>query len=296
MGPIADELITAHQQELGLRAVVLTATGLSRRARDLHQAEAASGLLLAQGLTGALILASLQKEQSRVSLQVECDGPLRGLFADADTDGNVRGYVKNRAVGFLGAEGEFHYRPALGNKGYLSVLRDLGGGEFYRSSVELKDFDLSRDLERYFHTSEQLETRVELGLVPEEKEPLGQVYGVLLQTMPGGDLAKLDSLAQAMRARLAAAAREPARSATGLLGLLFEGEGFEITARIPLAYQCTCSRERVERALVSMGPAALREVIEEDKQAEISCEFCATRYHLPEAELRALLARAEGTD
>lgn len=296
MGPIADELITAHQQAVGVRAVVLTTTHLSRHARDLHQAEAASGLLLAQALTGALMLAALQKEKSRVSLQVECDGPLRGLFADADTEGSVRGYVKNRAVGFLGEEGEFHYRPALGNKGYLSVLRDLGGGEFYRSSVDLQAFDLSLDLERYFQTSEQVESRLELGLISNAGEPLGQVYGVLLQRMPGGDLEKLDALARTMRARLAEIAGGPARSVSALLAHLFEGEGFEITSRLPLAYRCTCSRERVERALISMGPAALREVIEEDGKAEISCEFCATCYLLPEAELRLLLARAEGGD
>lgn len=293
MVPPPDELVTAHQKDQGLRAVVLTSTALCRHARDLHQAEAASASLLAQGLTGALMLAALQKGQTRVSLQVECDGPLRGFFADADTEGNVRGYVKNRAVGFLGAEGAFHYRPALGNKGYLSVLRDLGQGEFYRSSVELAAFDLSRDLERYFLTSDQIETRLGLGLVAKEGEPLGQVSGLLLQALPGGDLAALEALGHKARGRLAQTEGEPARSATALLGFLLEGTELEITARLPLAYRCTCSLERVERALMSMGAAALREVIDEDHRAEISCEFCAQRYVLDEAALRTLLDRVE---
>jgi molecular chaperone Hsp33 len=290
MNPIPDELITAHHKELGLRAVVLTATELSRKARNLHEAEAASALLLGQGLTAALLLAALQKEKTRVSFQVECDGPLRGLFADADTDGNVRGYVKNRAVGFLGEEGTFHYRPALGNKGYLSVLRDLGNGEFYRSSVELSAFDLSRDLERYFQTSEQVESRVELGLVDGGKEPLGQVFGVLLQKMPQGDAQALEALGKTVQERLSKAAQEP-RSATALLALFLGEAGFEITSRLPLSYTCTCSRERVERALVSIGKEALTQIIEEDKKAEIACEFCAHRYVLEEADLRGLLER-----
>lgn len=297
MAPLGDELVTAHHKDLGLRAVVLTTTQLSRHARTLHQAEAASASLLAQGLTGALMLAALQKAKTRVSLQVECDGPLRGFFADADTDGNVRGYVKNRAVGFLGAEGAFHFRPALGNKGYLSVLRDLGQGEFYRSSVELVAFDLSLDLERYFQTSDQVESRVVLGVVPEAGEPLGQVHGVLLQAMPGGDVARLAALGEAVRQRAVGIAQEPPRSAPALLGALLDplpdGSAFEITSRIPLAYQCTCSLERVERALVSMGAAALREVIEEDKKAELTCEFCARHYLLEEAALRSLLERVE---
>jgi molecular chaperone Hsp33 len=297
MAPLGDELVTAHHKSWGLRAVVLTTTSLSRHARDLHQAEAASASLLAQGLTGALMLAALQKEKTRVSLQVECDGPLRGFFADADTDGNVRGYVKNRAVEFLGEEGTFQFRPALGNKGYLSVLRDLGKGEFYRSSVELEAFDLSLDLERYFQTSDQVESRVELGVSAAASEPLGPVHGVLLQALPGGEAQRLTALGEAVRQRAATLGQEPQRSAPALLGArldpLPDGNGVEITSRVPLSYQCTCSLERVERALTSMGAAALREVIEEDKKAELTCEFCARHYLLEEAALRSLLERVE---
>jgi len=293
MNAFADEFVTAHHREKGLRAVVLTTTTLSRHARDLHQAKPASASLLAQGLTGALMLAALQKGQARLSLQVECDGPLRGLFADADTDGNVRGYVKNPAVEFLGAEGTFQFRPALGNKGYLSVLRDPGQGEFYRSSVDLAAFDLSRDLERYFHTSDQVESRVELHVRALEGEPLGQVSGVLLQALPGGDLAALGSLGEVIRARSAALPLDPARSVSALLGLFVGEEAFEITSRLPLAYQCSCSRERVERALQSMGAKGLREIADEDHQAEVSCEFCMRRYTFDEAALRSLLAQVE---
>jgi molecular chaperone Hsp33 len=293
MTSFADELVTAHHPEKGLRAVVLTTTALSRLARDLHQAKPASASLLAQGLTGALMLAALQKGQTRVSLQVECDGPLRGLFADADTEGNVRGYVKNPAVEFLGAEGTFQFRPALGNKGYLSVLGDPGQGEFYRSSVDLAAFDLSRDLERYLLTSDQVESRVELHVRATSGEPLGQVSGVLLQALPGGDLATLQTLGEAVRARSAALSLDPARSVSALLGQVLGEEAFEITSRLPLSYRCSCSQERVERALQSMGAQALREVADEDHQAEVSCEFCMRHYAFDEAALRSLLAQVE---
>src|SRR5262249_7996945 len=158
--PMADELVSGLLKETDLRVVLVTASELARRARELHRSATASASLLAQGLTAGALLASLQKSDSRVNLQLECDGPLRGLFVDGETSGVLRGYAKNPLVSHVGNEGEYHWRPALGNKGFLSVLRDLGGGEYYRSAVELESFDLAKDLERYFAISDQLPTRV----------------------------------------------------------------------------------------------------------------------------------------
>ncbi|HET9450202.1 MAG TPA: Hsp33 family molecular chaperone HslO, partial [Aggregicoccus sp.] len=163
---MADELVSGLLKDVDLRVVLVTAGALSRKARALHSAEPAAAALLAQGLVSAALLAALQKEKGRINLQLECDGPLRGMFADAEAGGTVRGYVKNPYVSFTGGEGEYHWRPALGNSGFLSVLRDLGGGEYYRSSVELQAFDFPQDLERYFHASEQVQTRIALELVP----------------------------------------------------------------------------------------------------------------------------------
>ena len=112
-------------------------------------------------------MAALQKGQQRVNVQVECDGPLRGLFVDAGADGTVRGYVKNALFQLEAVEGEFKWRPALGNSGFLSVLRDVGS-EYYRSSVELKALSLASDLNYYFDTSEQVTTRLALEVMHHE--------------------------------------------------------------------------------------------------------------------------------
>jgi len=244
-------------------------------------------------LTGSgLLVAALQKERTRLNLQLECDGPLRGLFVDASSSGEVRGYVKNPLVEHIGGEGEFRWRPVLGNSGFLSVLRDQGGGEYYRSSVQLGRFDLARDLEAFFAESEQIRTEVLLELVAEGEEPLSVVGGLLIQPLPGGDLESLAAHAQrleapgAFQAGLQAGARSGAAAA---VKALFPGSDLEVLARYPVAFQCSCSRERVKNALLAMGRAELDDLLAKDGQAEVTCQFCSTRYTVTGEEIRKLL-------
>ena len=298
---MADELVSGLLKDVDLRVVLVTAGTLSRKARALHSAEPAAAALLAQGLVGAALMAALQKEKGRINLQLECDGPVRGMFADAEAGGTVRGYLKNPYVSFTGGEGAYHWRPVLGNAGFLSVLRDLGGGEYYRSSVELQAFDFPRDLERYFNASEQVQTRVALELLPAAVEgspdALGQVVGVLLQPLPDGDPEAFRALGTALPERLVRVLGEQAKdgadgSALGLLSALFGRDDLEIMSRYPLDFECGCSRERVKRALLAMGRAELEDVLATDKKAEATCQFCTTQYVITEAELRELLASA----
>jgi molecular chaperone Hsp33 len=298
---MADELVSGLLKDVDLRVVLVTAGALSRKARALHSAEPAAAALLAQGLVSAALMAALQKEKGRINLQLECDGPVRGMFADAEAGGTVRGYLKNPYVSFTGGEGAYHWRPVLGNAGFLSVLRDLGGGEYYRSSVELQAFDFPRDLERYFNASEQVQTRVALELLPAAVEgspdALGQVVGVLLQPLPDGDPEAFRALGTALPERLVRVLGEQAKdgadgSALGLLRALFGRDDLEIMSRYPLDFECGCSRERVKRALLAMGKAELTDVLATDKKAEATCQFCTTQYVITEAELRELLASA----
>ena len=298
---MADELVSGLLKDVDLRVVLVTAGALSRKARALHTAEPAAAALLAQGLVSAALLAALQKEKGRINLQLECDGPARGMFADAEAGGTVRGYVKNPYVTFTGGEGEYHWRPVLGNSGFLSVLRDLGGGEYYRSSVELQAFDFPRDLERYFLTSEQVQTRLAVELVPgavgEARDALGQVAGVLVQPLPDGDPEAFRELGANLSERLVRAlgqqAGDGAGGTVGLLRALFDRPDLEIMSRYPLDFECGCSRERVKRALLAMGQAELEDVIATDKKAEATCQFCTTQYVITEEELRELLASAQ---
>ncbi|MGZ3459136.1 MAG: Hsp33 family molecular chaperone HslO [Archangium sp.] len=292
---MADELVSGLLKQTDLRVVLVTASELARQARELHCSATASASLMAQGLTAGALLASLQKSDSRINLQLECDGPLRGLFVDGDTSGVLRGYAKNPLVSHVGQEGEYHWRPALGNKGFLSVLRDLGGGEYYRSAVELESFDLARDLERYFTISDQLPTRVYLTVLPSRAdgttEPLGLVAGLLLQPLPDGDREAFRALGDRLARDFEPAVRAHAGQGTAaLLKALLPEPDLEVMSRYPISFTCSCSKERVRRALVSMGRAELEDILAKEGKAEADCHFCTTHYVVTAEEIREILA------
>jgi molecular chaperone Hsp33 len=291
---MADELVSGLLKDSDLRVVLVTTGELSRHARGVHRAEAASAALFAQGLTAAALLGSLQKkEDSRINLQLECDGPLRGLFVDGDSSGVVRGYVKNPIVSHLGSEGEYRWRPALGNKGFLSVLRDLGEGEYYRSSVELVHFDLAKDLERYFTVSDQVPSRVFLTVLPSaegDSEPLGTVVGLLVQTLPDGNREEFQALGERLARDFERTVAEHARQgAPALLRALVPQADLEIMSRYPLRYTCTCSKDRVKRALLAMGREELEDLLAKEGKAEATCHFCTTHYEVSGEEIREML-------
>jgi molecular chaperone Hsp33 len=289
---MSDELFTALLPRSGLRVVAALTTEVSREARRLHGAEPGSAALLSEALTAVALLGALQKEKSRVSLQLECDGPVRGLLVDAD-GGSLRGYVKKPLLAVLGDEGAFHWRPLLGNSGYLSVLRDMGKGEHYRSSVELEAFELGRDLERYFAVSDQVESVVRIRTVPSGSEVLGAGGGVLLQKLPGGDAAALAEAGKRVTPEaLDRALLEANGSGPALLRNVFPGAELDVLAKRPLEFRCGCSRERVHRALLALGLQELEDLLATDGQAEATCEFCTTRYIVPGDELRTLIAAA----
>lgn len=295
---MSDELVSGLLKDTDLRVVLVTTAELSRQARATHQAEPAAAALFSQALSVAALMAALQKgDESRINIQLECDGPLRGLFVDGDTSGLVRGYVKNPYVEYVGAEGEYRWRPVLGNKGFISVLRQGGDGDYYRSSVELQHFDFVKDLENYFNISDQVRTQLHLAQLPAAseggdgtEEPLGRVAALLVQPLPDGDREAFE----AHRARLAgqfegAVRVHGAAGATALLKALFPQADLEVMSRYPLRYACGCSKDRVKRALLAMGREELSDLLEKEGKAEATCQFCTTQYVIPGDEIRELL-------
>ncbi len=297
---MADELVSGMLKDVDLRVVLALTSELSRKARDTHGSKEASAALLSQGFTAAALMGALQKGEARINIQLECDGPLRGFFVDGDNAGVVRGYTKNPYVTHVGSEGDYRWRPVFGNKGYISVLRDIGEGEYYRSSVELERFDFEEDLERYFTISDQVATQLKLEQLAVVKdgvtEPLGLVAGVLLQPLPNGDRESFQQLGHQLKQGLRQALREHgAEGGAALLKALLPGrEDLEIMSRYPLSFACTCSRERVKKALLAMGREELTDMVEKEGKAEVTCQFCTTQYVIPREEIQELLASASG--
>lgn len=290
--PADGELLRLLLPTPNLTVSVALTTGLCRRARELHQLRAVSALLTAQGITGAVLMASLLKGEQRINLQVECDGPLHGLLVDAGADGSVRGYAKNPNLDLELGKGPFRWRPALGNAGFLSVLRPLPEGEYYRSAVELQHFALDEDLRHYFAASDQVPTRLAWELVPQGPEPLGAMAGVLVQALPDGDLAALEAIGAQLQQRLQFGMTASAQPAVDeLAAAVLTGFDAEPLARVPLEWRCTCSKQRVLAMLASLGRDDLQALLDERGGAQVSCHFCGTRHEATREELTQLLAR-----
>ena len=283
---MTDRLIRALVPQSNVRVVVCVASDAAAEAARLHELQAGSAAVLSQGLVGALLVASLQKAEQRINLQLECDGPVRGFLVDASASGEVRGYVKNRHLGVMGADESFRWRPLLGNSGFLSVLRDIGEGEFYRSSVELQAMELGADLTRYFQMSDQVVTRCAMVVEP-------MVAGVLVQAMPGATEASVEAFAGQLDARLQAAAMAlNVPDANALLHAVFaEGPALQVLDGSEIRWACSCNKQRVLNALSAMGEAELRDILATEKKAVATCQFCGRTHTADAADIEAILAK-----
>jgi molecular chaperone Hsp33 len=268
---------------------------LARMARVLHGLAPTSAHLFAEALAGAALLGALQKDEGRVNLQLECQGPVRGLLVDADAAGNLRGYVRRPGVDLPG-EPAAAALVAIGRGSWLSVLRDTGRGQHYRSAVDLHPGDgLAGGLRRWFAVSDQVETAVDLAVLPVGEERLGDVVGLLVQRLPQGDAAAV----RAVRERLArgALARAAARGASPQ-ELLAEvvGQGFDLLADGEVAYRCGCSMARARAAVSALGADGVAEVLAGEGRAVVDCEFCHARYVVDGDALREMERRLREGD
>ncbi len=285
---MTDVLVRALCDDKGLSASIAVVTHAAREGQKLHALHDVSAMLLGQAMAAGALLVSLQKDQTRVNFQLECDGPLRGLFVDAGADGYLRGYVKNPYLEAEGNRGPMRWRPALGNAGFLSVLKDVGEGEYYRSSVELIAMDPTADLHHYFASSEQVATHVAIAVERSAAEPLGAVVGMLVQALPNADMGALDQLGAGLSARLEQEL-EGGKNVDGeaLLSALLPG--FSKLSSLGLVWRCSCSKERVMAALSAMGKGELQTLLADKGCAAASCQFCGKRHEANAEDLKSLI-------
>ncbi len=293
-----DHIVRALLSDHDLRVLVAHVTGVAQYAARIHDCEPTAAMVLAQTLVGAALLGGLGKEDQRVTLQLQGEGPLLGQFAEGAADGSLRAYVRAKGVNFAGRDpADLSY--SLGPEAHLSVLRDLPSGEFYRGAVALDLPRLDQNLEHFFDVSDQVPTAVAIEVAAGDDGMPVQAVGILVQRMPGGD----DRALWQIRERLAGGAlRHRLDSAEDIGGLqlalpVAEGLGrLDILEDTPLDYRCTCSRERAERGVMAAGEDEILEMVAKDKGAELACEFCKTVYRFSAAELLAILDSIRSPD
>lgn len=297
---MADQLIRATAADGGIRAVGVVTTRLTEEARQRHElsyvATAALGRAMSAGL---LLVSSMKRAESRVNIRVKGNGPLGGLLVDAGLDGTVRGYVDNPGVELPpNAKGKLDVGGAIGQEGYLYVVRDVGYGYPYSSTVELVSGEIGDDVTHYLATSEQTPSALVVGVFV-EASGVKASGGILIQVLPKA--ATDEALVQTLESRVAALSGfTPLLQAGKTLPEIFQqllGDmGLVILPETQLVrFHCGCSFDRVLGALKMLGEAELKDMIEKDNGAEATCHFCGEIYQANSDHLAQLIVdlRAE---
>lgn len=291
---MADQLIRATAAEGGIKAVGVISTRLTEEARQRHKLSYVATAALGRAMSSGLLLASgMKREDSRVNIRIKGDGPLGGLLVDAGLDGTVRGYVANPSVELPpNAKGKLDVGGAVGHNGFLYVVRDVGYGYPYSSTVELVSGEVGDDVAHYLITSEQTPSALLVGVFV-GAEGVSASGGLLVQILPKA--ARDEALVAMLESRVS--------QLSGFTPLLRSGktlpEIFEqllgdlelvILPEIQMVrFHCSCSFNRVLGALKLLGEAELQDMIEKDDGAEATCQFCGEVYQASSDHLAQLI-------
>ena len=274
-----------------IRAFAVNTRELTEEARAAHNASPVVTAALGRLMTGALMMGSMLKgEKDILTLQIRGAGPVHGLTATADAAGHVKGYADNpQAMMPPNSAGTLDVGGGIG-AGVLHVMKDMGLKEPYASTVTLQTGEIADDLTYYFATSEQIPSVVALGVLMNRDNTVRQAGGFVVQLMPFTSEEVISRLEEKLTritsvTELLEAGKTPEEILESVLGEF----GLEITDRMPVSFRCDCSRERVEKVLLSLGEKDLQEMISEGKEVELHCHFCNKNYVFPVQEVERLM-------
>lgn len=294
---MADKLVRGSSMGGEIRVLAAVTTELVNEAQRIHHTYPAATAALGRLLTGAALMgaAGLKNESDSMTVQIKGEGEIKNLVAVSDCLSRVRGYISNPYVDRpLNDKGKLDVGGAIGG-GFLSVVRDLGLKEPYAGQVPLVSGEIAEDLTYYYAKSEQIPTSVALGVLVDTDNTVIASGGFMIQMLPGAT----DEMAKKLEGIL----KELPLVTTMIRdGMSAEDILFRVTDGFPMIcenntvtpkYECKCSKERMEKALISVGKDALTELIEEQGQAELTCQFCDNKYLFNKQELTELLQKAK---
>lgn len=291
---MSDYIVRATAADAQIRAFACTARETAETARQAHNTSpvitAALGRLLC---AGAMMGSMLKGEKDLLTLQIRGEGPVRGLTVTADANGNVKGYpIVPDVILPANAVGKLDVAGAVG-AGTLTVIKDMGLKEPYSGQVELQTGEIAEDLTYYFAASEQVPSCVGLGVLMEKNNTVKQAGGFIVQLMPFAEEEVIQKLEENIKKlKPVTTMLDEGNSPEQILKIVLEGLDVQVTDTLPAAFRCDCSKERVERALISIGRRELQEMIDEGKEVEVGCQFCGKKYDFRVEELRDLYGKA----
>lgn len=289
-----DYILRASAGNSQVRAFAATTRELTEYARAAHNTSPVATAALGRLLTaGAMMGIMMKGEKDLLTLKINGDGPIGGITVTADSHARVKGYVNEPEVLLhANAKGKLDVAGAVG-RGELVVIRDTGLKEPYVGRTSLVSGEIAEDLTYYFASSEQVPSAVALGVLMNQENTVRQAGGFIIQLLPGAD----EEMVAALERKLAGITSVTSMLDQGmkpedLLDSVLGGFGVEILERIPTRFSCDCTKERVEKALISIGEKELTEMIREGEPIEVKCHFCNHAYRFQPEELERLLERA----
>jgi molecular chaperone Hsp33 len=286
---MADYLVRAISNKANVIGLACVTTDLVNQASHLHGTSRTASVALGRALTGALLMGALLKRGQRVALKFEGSGPLKRIIAEADHDGSVRGFVAVPDAEVPLQDEKLNVAGALGSEGLLTVAKDVGLKEPYRGIVKLLTGEVAEDIAYYFVESEQVPTAVGLGVFVRIDREISAAGGFLIQSLPPSEDRIVERLVENIRKIPSVTdLLRQGKTPEDLLTLILEGIPSHFLEKRNLFFRCTCSRERVEKVLISLGNEELEKIITEEGKSDVTCEFCRTRYHFTREELEDL--------
>ena len=290
-----DYIIRATAANDQIRAFAAVTTQMVETAREHHNTSPVATAALGRLLTAGAMMGSMMKgEKDVLTLQIKAGGPLQGITVTADSQGNVKGYVGNPDVCIpANSKGKLDVAGAVG-PGFLNVIKDMGLKEPYSGQVMLQTCEIAEDLTYYFATSEQVPSAVGLGVLMNKNNTVRQAGGFIVQLMPFAEEEVISRLEQnVQKINSVTSLLEEGHTPERLLAKVLEGFDMQINEKTDTRFHCNCTRERVEKALISIGRKELNEMIQEGKPIEMNCHFCNTNYTFTVEEMKEILRKCK---
>ena len=290
---MADRIVRAISTDGMVQAAAICSRDLTERARQIHKTLPVATAALGRALAAASMMGNaLKSDGASLTLQFKGGGPLGTVLAVSDHEGNVRGYVTNPQVDLpLRPDGKLDVGGAVGHEGTLTVIKDLHMKEPYVGTIDLLGGEIAEDVAAYFVESEQIPTACGLGVLVDRDRSVLRAGGYLIQLMPGAGedtIAKVEG--GVMAAGPVSAILEQNDDPEALLRTVMSDFDLKILETCPVSYKCYCSRQRVERALISLGKSELEQMLAEQGGCQLTCQFCDAVYDFSADDLRALIA------
>ncbi|MBM7663442.1 molecular chaperone Hsp33 [Bacillus mesophilus] len=290
---MSDYLIRALAYDNQVRAFAVRSTETVSEAQKRHDTWPTASAALGRAMTAGVMMGAMLKGNDKLTIKIEGKGPIGAIIVDSDGKGHVRGYVTNPHVHFdLNSKGKLDVARAVGTEGNLTVVKDLGLRDHFSGQVPIISGELGEDFTYYFASSEQVPSSVGVGVLVNPDNSILASGGFIIQLLPGTSEETIDYIEKRLStiepiSKLIQKGLTPEQILDEVLG---EGK-VRVLDKMPISFECHCSKERIESAIKSLGKEEIEDMIEKEGQAEAQCHFCNEMYHLNKEELISLLPK-----